>query len=91
MIRISTREADSHTVVVIDGSLSPADLEEVHRVRESLPGGVILDLGGLNACAGDGIKLLRNWLSNGATLDHAAPFLRMVLEGEDGASSLKKN
>lgn len=84
MIRISTRTENSHTAVRIDGRLASADLEEVQRVRESLPADVVLDLGGLDACVEDGIRLLRRWLSEGATLSNAAPFLRMLLDGQDG-------
>lgn len=53
-------------------------------MRESLPADVVLDLGGLDACVEDGIRLLRRWLSEGATLSNAAPFLRMLLDGQDG-------
>ncbi len=69
---------------MIDGRLAPADLEEIQRFRQSLPGNVILDLGGLDACADAGIRLLRDWLNTGAQLGNAAPFLRMVLESAKG-------
>jgi hypothetical protein len=84
VIRITIQQKASPTVVIIDGRMASADLAEVQRVRQSLPGLVALDLGGLDACADEGIELLRAWLNSGAQLMHAAPFLRMVLEGAQG-------
>jgi hypothetical protein len=84
LIRISIQKDKSPTVVVIDGRLALADLDEVQRVRQSLPGIVALDLDGLDACADEGLILLREWLNSGAQLVNAAPFLRMVLEGAKG-------
>ncbi len=89
MIRVSIRKEESHTVVMIDGRLASTDLEEVQRVRQSLSGDVILDLGGLDACAEDGLRLLRDWLESGAQLIHAAPFLRMLLEGANCPAPLR--
>ena len=80
MIRITTRQEPSHTVVTIDGRLMVADLRALRRVRRSVRGAVALDLGGLDACARDGIRLLQDWLDAGAQLDAATPFLRMVLQ-----------
>jgi hypothetical protein len=80
VIRITTHQEKSRTVVTIDGRMTPADLEEVQNVRRSLPGSVTLHLGGLDACDDDGMRVLRDWLNAGARLGFATPFLRMVLE-----------
>ena len=80
MIRITTHPEPSRTVVAIDGRLTAADFPEIRRVRQSVSGAVALDLGGLDACAQDGIRLLQGWLDAGARLDAATPFLRMVLQ-----------
>jgi hypothetical protein len=80
MIRITTHPERSRTVVAIDGRLTAADFSEIRRVRQSVSGAVALDLGGLDACANDGIRLLQDWLDAGARLDAATPFLRMVLQ-----------
>ena len=80
MIRITTHHEPSQTVVTIDGRLMAADLRAIRRVRQSVRGAVALDLGGLDACAKDGIRLLQDWLDAGAQLDAATPFLRMVLQ-----------
>jgi hypothetical protein len=80
MIRITLQKAKKRTVVNIDGRLESLDLEEVQRVRRSSPEDVILNLRGLEGCAEDGIHFLREWLSQGATLVHAVPFVRMRLE-----------
>ena len=80
MIRITTHQEPAHTVVTIDGRLTAADFSEIRRVRQSVSGAVALDLGGLDACAEDGIRLLQDWLDAGARLDAATPFLRMVLQ-----------
>lgn len=79
MIRVSTRKEEKCTVVTIDGRLAPADLVEIRRVRNSILGSVALRLGGLEACTGDGIALLQDWLNAGAHLHEATPFLRLVL------------
>lgn len=80
MIRITTSYKPSHTVVTIDGQLAASDLRAIRRMRQSVRGAVALDLGGLDACAKDGIRLLQDWLDAGAQLDNATPFLRMVLQ-----------
>lgn len=80
MIRITTRHKPSHTMVIIEGWLTAADLRAIRRVRRSVRGAVALDLSGLDACAKDGIRLLQDWLDAGARLDAATPFLRMVLQ-----------
>jgi hypothetical protein len=80
VIRVTTRKEDSRTVVIIDGQLQSTDLAEVQRVRKSMPGKILLELNGLTGCADDGVRFLRDWLTNGAQLGHAATFLRMVLE-----------
>lgn len=80
MIRITTHPEPSRTVVTIDGRLTAADFSEIRRVRQSVSGAVALDLGGLDACGQDGIRLLQDWLDTGARLDAATPFLRMVLQ-----------
>ena len=80
MIRITTHHKPSHTMVTIEGRLTAADLRAIRRVRQAVRGAVALDLGGLDACARDGIRLLQDWLDAGARLDDATPFLRMVLQ-----------
>jgi hypothetical protein len=80
VIRINTQEEESRTVVTIDGRFMESDLKELQRVRKSLHGEVVLSLRGLDACADDGIQLLRGWLQAGAQLRDATPFLRMMLE-----------
>lgn len=83
VIRITTQQEKSHTVITIDGQLTAADLGEIRRARKSARGQVVLKLGGLNVCADDGIRLLQEWLHAGAQLDNATPFLRMMLETQE--------
>lgn len=80
MIRISTRNEPSRAVVTIDGRLTASDLGEVVKLRQSLQGAVVLEVGGLDACDDDSLRFLRDWLDAGAQLGSATPFLRMVLE-----------
>jgi hypothetical protein len=87
MIRITTHPEPSRTVVTIDGRLMAADLPAIRQVRQSVSGAVALDLGGLDACAQDGIRLLQDWLDAGAQLDAATPFLRMVLQDRKAQDS----
>ena len=79
MIRITIYHEPSHTVVTIDGRLTAADLQSAG-CASRCSGAVALDLGGLDTCANDGIRLLQDWLDAGAQLDAATPFLRMVLQ-----------
>ncbi len=87
MIRITTHPEPLHTMVTIEGRLMAADLRALRRVRRSVRGAVALDLGGLDACANDGIRLLQDWLDAGAQLDAATPFLRMVLQDRKAQDS----
>ena len=74
-------------MVTIEGWLTAADLRAIRRVRRSVRGVVALDLGGLDACAEDGIRLLQDWLDAGARLNTATPFLRMVLQDRKAPGS----
>ena len=87
MIRITTRHEPVRAVVTIDGRLTVADLRAIRQVRKSMGGMVTLDLGGLDACAEDGIRLLQDWLDAGAQLNTATPFLRMVLQDRKAPDS----
>ena len=87
MIRITTHHEPARTVVTIEGRLTAADLPELRRVRGQCSGAVALDLGGLETCARDGIRLLQDWLDAGAQLDAATPFLRMVLQDRKDSSN----
>ena len=80
MIRITIHHKPSHTMVTIEGRLTAADLRAIRQVCRSVRGAVALDLGGLDACTRDGIRLLQDWLDAGARLGAATPFLRMVLQ-----------
>jgi hypothetical protein len=84
MIRITTQRQQSHTVIAIDGELTTADLGEIRRVRKSVKGKVILKLGGLNTCALEGIRVMRDWLDAGARLSSATPFLHLMLKKHQG-------
>ena len=80
MIRITTQKQQSHTVISIDGELTTADMGEIRRIRKSVKGKVVLKLRGLNACAVEGIRVLRDWLDAGAKLRNATPFLQVMLK-----------
>jgi len=80
MIRITTQKEKNGTVVTIDGQLAESDLGEIRRVRKSVTGAVVLNLRGLDACAVGGVRVLRAWLSAGAKLQAATPFLEIILK-----------
>ena len=80
MIRITVQKEKNCTTVTIDGQVSEADLKAIQRVRKSVPGAVVLNLGGLSACAVGGIHFLRAWLEAGAKLQDATPFMKMILK-----------
>jgi hypothetical protein len=80
MIRITTQNEKSGTIVTIDGQVAESDLGEIRRVRKSVTGAVVLNLRGLDECAAGGIRVLREWLDAGARLQSATPFLEMLLK-----------
>jgi hypothetical protein len=80
VIRITARKEQSHTVIAIDGELTTADIGEIRRIRKSVKGKVVLKLRGLNACAVEGIRVLRDWLNTGDKLSNATPFLQVMLK-----------
>ena len=80
MIRITTQTEGNRTIVTIDGQVSELDLKAIRRVRDSVPGAAVLNLRGLNECAGGGVRLLRAWLAAGAKLQDATPFMEMILK-----------
>ena len=79
MIRITTHSVQGCTVVTIVGRMVNGDVTELQRVRDGLPGEVVLNLGDLTECSGEGLRMLRTWLAAGARLGDATPYLRMVL------------
>ena len=90
MIRISVQKEKNCTTVTIDGQLAEADLDELDRVRSSVSGATVLNLHGLDACAADGIQVLRAWLAAGARLGAATPYLRMMLESGENQTNRTK-
>jgi hypothetical protein len=80
VVRFTTHNDGDRTLVTIDGELVESDLKTLQRVRKSVEGAVVLELGGLSACAPGGVKILRTWLDSGARLQNATPFLQMVLK-----------
>jgi hypothetical protein len=82
MIRITTRTEANRTVVTVDGQIWETDLKAIRKVRKSVEGAMALNLRGVDACAAGGIQVLRDWLSTGAELQDATPFLEMILRTE---------
>jgi hypothetical protein len=80
VIRIIVQKEKNCTTVTIDGQLAGSDVDELGRVRSSVSGPAVLNLHGLDACAADGIQVLRAWLAAGARLEAATPYLRMLLQ-----------
>jgi hypothetical protein len=76
--------------VTIDGQLAGSDLAELGRLRRSVSGATVLNLHGLDACAADGIQVLRAWLAAGARLGAATPYLRMMLESGENQTNRTK-
>ena len=79
MFRITTQQRGPETVVILDGRLEDSGLDEVCRVLSATAGPVALNLGGLEACSGAGVRELRSWLDKGVRLGSATPFLKMLL------------
>jgi len=80
MIRITTKQEQDCTIVIIDGQIAAADVAEIRQVRVALDGAVVLNLGGVTRCVAEGVRLLRDWLDAGAQLRNANLFMRMILE-----------
>lgn len=79
MFRITTQHRGRETVVLLDGRLKDNELDEVRRVLAASAEPVELNLGGLEACSGAGVRELRGWLDKGVRLGSATPFLKMLL------------
>ena len=79
MFRITTQHRGRETVVLLDGRLEDNELDEVRRVLAASAEPVELNLGGLEACSGAGVRELRGWLDKGVRLGSATPFIRMLL------------
>ena len=79
MFRITTQHRGRETVVLLDGRLEDNELDEVRRVLAASAEPVELNLGGLEACSGAGVRELRGSLDKGVRLGSATPFLKMLL------------
>lgn len=79
VFRIITHTQADRTIVVIAGQMADEDAKGLQRVRKSVGSTVSLDLRGLAACGPDCVRVLREWLAEGARLEEASPFLAMVL------------
>ena len=86
MIRITVQDSQSGTIVRIDGRMDREDLQEVKQVRASLTGSVSLNLEGLITCPPEGLRELRLWLDDGAHLQDANLYMRLLLEPTAGVS-----
>ncbi|UCC32513.1 MAG: hypothetical protein JSU86_09560 [Phycisphaerales bacterium] len=79
MIRITAKPLATGTLVKIDGDLDREDVSEVNAVCGSAAGPVVLDLADLRTLDSDGEECLRRLIDDGATVDAAAPYIRVRL------------
>ena len=79
MFRITTQHRGRETVVLLDGRLEDNELDEVRRVLAASAEPVELNLGGLEACSGAGVRELRGSLDKGVRRGSAPPVLKMPL------------
>jgi len=70
-------------VVILDGRLANADVEEIHRSLSAVTGLGLLNLVGLEACSEGAVSELRHWIDAGFTIQGATPFMRMLLARHD--------
>jgi hypothetical protein len=80
MIRIELARLKDEIAVTISGRLVAEDLGEVKRVRQSISGGVLLDLKNLLSADPKSILELRDWIEHGARTQGASPYLQLLLE-----------
>jgi ABC-type transporter Mla MlaB component len=81
-IRIQTTSEASRTVIKIDGRLRSEDLDELDRVFRSVHGATALDLSDLQTADRAGVKVLREYVSLGAELRRASPYIDLLLKSK---------
>ena len=78
-IRIAVKPLEAGTLVKIDGELDAEGVSEVDAVCGSARPPIVLDLTELRMLDSAGEACLRRLIDGGATVDAAAPYLRMRL------------
>ena len=78
-VRITATPSQAGTLVNVDGDLDMENASELEAVCESASGRVVLDLSDLKTLDSDGEACLRQLIDGGATVDAAAPYIRVRL------------
>jgi ABC-type transporter Mla MlaB component len=77
----STSDADQ-TVLRIDGRLVSEDIPELVKEYGAEESPHVLDLSGLQSADTEGVRLLLGFVSRGAQIRGASPYIELLLRGD---------
>ncbi len=78
--RIDTEHEDDRTTLKVSGTLSGPAVDELDRICRLVDGPLRVDLGELMTVDGFGVAFLRHLAGNGARLEGASPYVRLLLD-----------
>lgn len=83
MLRITHHPGAGHDTLLLEGKLSRECIEEVRQALAQVRQdgvAIAIDLSGLRFIDDDGVRLLREYRTGGASLLRATPFVRALLD-----------
>jgi hypothetical protein len=83
-LRIETTSEGSMTVVSAAGGLEGLAVSELLKTCGSIESEIVLDLTGLYSIGPEGITAIRELVGGGAKLRGASPFIRLLLDKQQG-------
>jgi anti-anti-sigma regulatory factor len=85
MLRITMSNHEQATIIRVDGCLTGMSVPDFRRACHAVGTGLRLDLSGLDSADAAGISVLRSLRAEGAELRGLTPYIRCLLEEEDGS------
>jgi hypothetical protein len=79
-IRVTTSSDTRGTILKVDGRLRAEDVSELAGVFGSVQGASALDLSDLQSADRDGVEILRQFISLGAEVRGASPYIELLLK-----------
>ncbi len=80
MVRITTKNTGSVTVVRVDGRLHKRGVAELEKVCRSIEGPLCLDLANLQSVDADGARSIANIEAGGAAITGVSPYIEILLK-----------
>ena len=85
-IRVTTTSDMRGTVLKVDGRLRSEDVNELAGVFGLVEGASALDLSDLQSADRDGVEILRQFISLGAEVRGASPYIELLLKRKGDAN-----